>query len=220
MAAAKKTQSAAPAKSPGPVDVNAYLEYVKGVVTAPAKLLPKFLAEKKSLTDLFMMTGVVGLLTFVGVLVGDFIAGYNVFGIGFVFQHALFVYLGAVLGPIVGTFVFSSLDKSILKLNYSTEEWGKIMVFTTLPYLAAGIAYVLLGLGSLVQGIAGLYSLYLFYTALATIKKVPQDVVIKTIVLAIIAIGLVQYIFASYLVNQALASVVGNPLVWQALLYP
>ena len=203
MAAAKKKAI----KEEG-IDLNQYIEYIKGVVMTPLNVLPGYLAEKKSLNELFKMVAVVNLLTFIGVIIGDYLTpipftGMTLgnLGFGFVLQHAIVIYLGICLGPIVATYVMPEIDKSLLKLNYSKERWAKIFVFTSLPYMAAGALYAIPNSGALLQGLAGLYSLYLLFATLTKIRKVPQDLAIKGLLAYVITIMLVYSIFLGPIYN-------------------
>lgn len=204
--AAKQTKSAASASSG--IDLANIFETVKSVTLTPAQSLPKLLGGKKTLNELFILTGVVGLATLIGALGAAFLL-YGMFGFGFAIQYALVAYIGAVITPIIGLFVLKAIDPSLSKLGYATEEWGKIIVYTSLPFLAAGILQIIPIVGMYwVQSLAGLYSLYLLYFTLTSVKKVSQDKVLPLIVVYIIVLGLIQWVVYVQILSQ---------LVWNSV---
>jgi hypothetical protein len=134
---------------------------------------------------------------------------YGSLGIGFAIQFALVIYIGAVITPIIGIFVLKAIDPSLSKLGYSTEEWGKLVVYTSLPYLAAGILMIIPVFGmQWLQGLAGLYGLYLFFYSLTKVKKVKQDVVIPLIIAYFVILSVITWVVYFQIVNQLVMSAI------------
>jgi uncharacterized protein with PQ loop repeat len=215
MAATKATKSSAK-KSSVSIDLANVVETVKSVILTPTQALPKLLAQKKTLNELIVLTAIVAVPTLVGALV----AGFALYGLGasFAIQYAILAYVGSVAVPILAVLILDFLDPSLSNLKYTREGWGKIVVYTSIPYLVAGAVQIIPFWGiQWLQSLAGLYGLYLFYFTLTKIKKVPQDKVIALILIYIVVLGVLSWTVYGYLVtNMAWSATWGS---WRPPLY-
>lgn len=180
--------------SPPGSPANSLVERAKGILLKPAEEWPRIAAEPA--TPGGLITRYALPLAAIGP-VSTFLHG-QLFGygaLGFTYKPGLVVGLSGlvvsyILG-IVGIVVLALIaDFLAPKFNGVSDRTAafKLVVYGSTAAWLAGIAQLIPGLGIL--GLAGLYSLYLYYTGAAPLMKVPQDKAVAytavTIVCAIV----------------------------------
>ncbi len=83
------------------------------------------------------------------------------------------------------------------KFESSTSEVNayKLVVFSFLPYLAAGVIYLIPSLGTLVA-LMGLYCIYLFYVGIPVIMNTPEEKVLPFSITIILSVLVIYFIIS------------------------
>lgn len=155
------------------------VERIKAILLKPVETWPIIAAEPSSPSELITrwaipLAAIAPLATF---LHGQ-LFGYGALGISY---HPGLI---GGLSTLLVTYVLSLVSVVVLALiaDWLAPKFGgtsnrnaafKLVVYGSIAAWLAGIAQLIPGLGFL--GIAGLYSLYLYYTGAAPLMKVPQD---------------------------------------------
>ena len=137
----------------------------------------------------FLSFGIIG-QTVLGITVRSFSTGLSA---------ALVQLSNAVLGVYVLAMVIDMLAPSF----DSEKNMGKslqLAVYSGTAGWVAGILLLIPGL-SLISFLAGLYSIYLFYTGIPVLKKTPQSKVIGYLVLTVICMIVIYGVF-SYILEK------------------
>jgi len=203
---AKGSHMTDPMSPPGS-PANSLIERAKGILLKPAEEWPKIAAEPATPGELITRYAVP--LAAIGP-VATFLHG-QLFGygaLGFSYKPGLMAGLSGlivsyILG-IVGIVVLALIaDWLAPKFNGTSDRTAafKLVVYGTTAAWLASVFNLIPGLGIL--GLAGLYSLYLYYTGAAPLMKVPQDKAAAytgvTILCAIVLYIVIGAVSASFL---------------------
>ncbi|MCB2052494.1 MAG: YIP1 family protein [Novosphingobium sp.] len=152
---------------------------VKGILLKPGEEWPKIQSENKSVGDI-VTTYALPLIAIgpVAGFIGGQVFGYGAFG--FSYRPGL---MGG-LGTAVVTFVMGFVGLFVLTFiaNFLAPRFGgqdnqasafRLVAYSLTASWVAGIFGLIPALGFL--GIAGLYSIYLFYTGVGPMMKIPQE---------------------------------------------
>ncbi|MGD9664480.1 MAG: Yip1 family protein [Novosphingobium sp.] len=171
---------------------------VKGILLKPGDEWPKIQSENKSVGDI-VTTYALPLIAIgpVAGFIGGQVFGYGAFG--FSYRPGL---MGG-LGTAVVTFVMGFVGLFVLTFiaNFLSPRFGgqdnqasafRLVAYSLTASWVAGIFGLIPALGFL--GIAGLYSIYLFYTGVGPMMKIPQEKAggyVAVTILAAIAVSII-----------------------------
>lgn len=175
----------------------------KNLLLAPAKEWQSIDEEDVNsshvLTYLLVLASIPAVAGFIGM---GFI-GLNVFGIhsgsiGWGFRNAISTYLGIVGGAYISAFVIDFLaDK--FQATSSFNVAFKVVAYSYTPMCVAGVFYLIPSLSFLVP-LAGLYGLYILYTGMKPMLKVPEDKMMGYFIVCLLSIIVVSMVLGAILV--------------------
>ncbi len=185
--------------------MNNIIERVKNILTTPKKEWETIKAETISIPDMFTKYAMI----LAAVPAVAYIIGYSLIGtsvLGFHFRYPI----GSALFAAILTYVFGLAGIYILGMIIDTlaPSFGaekdlnssmKAAVFAYTATWAAGVFYIIPALSILVM-LASLYSFYLLYLGMQTMKAAPADKQVGYFVVTII-VAIVIYLIIGFLVG-------------------
>jgi hypothetical protein len=122
-------------------------------------------------------------------------SGFYRFSFGASLLNALVTYALTVAGIWVLGMVISWLAPRFGSVRDDVKGM-KVAVFTYLPFLAAGVLYLIPSLSPLVF-LVGLYCLYIMYVGLPAVMGTPKEKSVAYIIVTIVALILIYFIVAA-----------------------
>ena len=181
----------------------------KNLLLAPAKEWQSIDEEDVNSSHVLTYLLVLALIPAVAGFIGMGFIGLNVFGIhsgsiGWGFRNAISSYLGIVGGAYISAFVIDFLaDK--FQATSSFNVAFKVVAYSYTPMCVAGVFYLIPSLSFLVP-LAGLYGLYILYTGMKPMLKVPEDKMIGYFIVCLLSIIVVSMvvgaIFGAIFINS------------------
>ena len=163
----------------------------KNLLLAPAKEWQSIDEEDVNSSHVLTYLLVLALIPAVAGFIGMGFIGLNVFGIhsgsiGWGFRNAISSYLGIVGGAYISAFVIDFLaDK--FQATSSFNVAFKVVAYSYTPMCVAGVLYLIPSLSFLVP-LAGLYGLYILYTGMKPMLKVPEDKMMGYFIVCLLSI--------------------------------
>lgn len=175
----------------------------KNLLLAPAKEWQSIDEEDVNSSHVLTYLLVLALIPAVAGFIGMGFIGLNVFGIhsgsiGWGFRHAISTYLGIVGGAYISAFVIDFLaDK--FQATSSFNVAFKVVAYSYTPMCVAGVLYLIPSLSFLVP-LAGLYGLYILYTGMKPMLKVPEDKMMGYFIVCLLSMIVVSMVVGAILV--------------------
>lgn len=181
----------------------------KNLLLAPAKEWQSIDEEDVNSSHVLTYLLVLALIPAVAGFIGMGFIGLNVFGIhsgsiGWGFRNAISTYLGIVGGAYISAFLIDFLaDK--FQATSSFNVAFKVVAYSYTPMCVAGVFYLIPSLSFLVP-LAGLYGLYILYTGMKPMLKVPEDKMMGYFIVCLLSIIVVSMvvgaIFGAIFINS------------------
>ena len=179
------------------MDIMKIINQAKDLIFNPKGTMEKLKDEKVELKDIIMYLAIVGVPTFLGLLIGY---GFVWWGggqlIGHAFAIAIIVYIMSIIGIIVFGFILNALAPSF-KTKQNKMQALKLVSYAATPWLLLGIINIFpaAALISLIGGLYGLYILYLGIPILmGTGKEQQMPFFIIGLIVYIIVMGVIYWI--------------------------
>ena len=173
----------------------------KNLLLAPAKEWQSIDEEDVNSSHVLTYLLVLALIPAVAGFIGMGFIGLNVFGIDSVswgFRNAISSYLGIVGGAYISAFVIDFLaDK--FQATSSFNVAFKVVAYSYTPMCVAGVLYLIPSLSFLVP-LAGLYGLYILYTGMKPMLKVPEDKMMGYFIVCLLSMIVVSMVVGAILV--------------------
>ena len=173
----------------------------KNLLLAPAKEWQSIDEEDVNSSHVLTYLLVLALIPAVAGFIGMGFIGLNVFGIDSVswgFRHAISTYLGIVGGAYISAYVIDFLaDK--FQATSSFNVAFKVVAYSYTPMCVAGVFYLIPSLSFLVP-LAGLYGLYILYTGMKPMLKVPEDKMMGYFIVCLLSMIVVSMVLGAILV--------------------
>ena len=182
----------------------------KNLLLAPAKEWQSIDEEDVNSSHVLTYLLVLALIPAVAGFIGMGFIGLNVFGIhsgsiGWGFRNAISSYLGIVGGAYISAFVIDFLaDK--FQATSSFNVAFKVVAYSYTPMCVAGVFYLIPSLSFLVP-LAGLYGLYILYTGMKPMLKVPEDKMMGYFIVCLLSMIVVSMVLGAILVAIFINSV-------------
>ena len=125
------------------------------------------------------------------------------YGVTTALATAMVMYVTSLVAPFVAAVVLEKLAPKF-ESSGNTAQALKLVAYASTPVWVAGVFYVVLMLAPLAL-LAAIYAIYLFYLGLPVLMKTPHDKVVPFMVVAAIAIIVLN------IVLRAIVSVFGLP---------
>ncbi len=180
--------------------MQALVERIKLMILKPRETWATIVSEEIEVIELFKQyLLIVAAVPAVASLIGRWIVGIRIPFVG-VYRYTFFEALSSAILEYI--LIIASVWAAGKVINYlankfeSTQDENrayKLIVFTYLPYLAAGVFYLIPSLGTLVV-LMGLYCLYIFYIGLPIVMETPGDKVLPYEVVTILALLVIYFI--------------------------
>ena len=174
------------------------VERIKAILLKPAETWPSIAAEPATPGDLIMRWAVpLAAIGPVATFLHGQLFGYGALGISYHpglmggLSTLLVTYVLGLVGVVVLALIADWLAPKFGGSSDRTAAFKLVAYGSTAAWLA-GIAQLIPGLGIL--GIAGLYSLYLYYTGAAPLMKVPQDKAVAYTAVTIVCAALLYFV--------------------------
>ncbi len=175
----------------------------KNLLLAPAKEWQSIDEEDVNSSHVLTYLLVLALIPAVAGFIGMGFIGLNAFGIhsgsiGWGFRNAISTYLGIVGGAYISAFVIDFLaDK--FQATSSFNVAFKVVAYSYTPMCVAGVFYLIPSLSFLVP-LAGLYGLYILYTGMKPMLKVPEDKMMGYFIVCLLSMIVVSMVLGAILV--------------------
>ena len=175
----------------------------KNLLLAPAKEWQSIDEEDVNSSHVLTYLLVLALIPAVAGFIGMGCIGLNVFGIhsgsiGWGFRNAISSYLGIVGGAYISAFIIDFLaDK--FQATSSFNVAFKVVADSYTPMCVAGVFCLIPSLSFLVP-LAGLYGLYILYTGMKPMLKVPEDKMMGYFIVCLLSMIVVSMVLGAILV--------------------
>lgn len=182
--------------------MNALIEMIKQLILKPKQTWQDIQSDSLTTQDilkkyLILAVSIPAAATFVGRwIVGIRIPFYGVHRLSFfaslftaVLEYSL-ILIGIWGAGKVIQFLAEKFESSTHEINAY-----KLIVFSFLPYLAAGIIYLIPSLGTLVA-LMGLYCLFIFYLGIPVIMETPEERVLPFSIVSILVVLIIYFIIS------------------------
>ena len=147
----------------------------KDLVFNPKGAMEKLKDEKVETKDIVIYLAIVGIPTFLGVLLGYGFFWWGGFGglIGYAFALAIITYILSIIGIVVFGFILNALAKNF-KTKENKMQAMKLVSYAATPWLLLGILNIFPGFG-FISLVGGLYGLYILYLGIPILMGTPKE---------------------------------------------
>jgi hypothetical protein len=195
------------------MDIMKIVNQAKDLVLNPTGTLKKLKDEKVELNDIIIYLAIVGIPTFLGLLIGY---GFIWWGggslIGYAFAIAIITYIMSIIGVIVFGFILNALAPTF-KTTQNKMQALKLVSYAATPWLLLGIVNIFPA-AALISLLGGLYGLYILYLGIPILMDTNKDQQMPFFI-----VGLVVYIVVMGVVYW-LTSWIWWQLVWSTVWTP
>ena len=192
------------------MDIMKTVNQAKDLVFNPKGTMEKLKNEKVELKDIIVYLAIVGLPTFLGLLIGYGFVWGGIGGlIGYAFVIALITYIMSIIGVIVFGFILNALAPSF-KTKQNKMQALKLVSYAATPWLLLGIVNIYPA-ASLISLVGGLYGLYMLYLGIPILMGTPKEQQMPFFI-----VGLIVYIIVMGVINW-LTGWIWWQMVWSAV---
>jgi hypothetical protein len=179
------------------MDISKIINQAINIMLKPQETLRKLKDEKVTKNDIIIYLGIVGIPTFIGLLIGyGFVAGLNWSTegtlIGWGFLIAIIGYILSIIGLLVFAYIFNMLAQNF-KSKQSLMQAAKLISYAATPWLVLGIFNAIPSAG-IISFIGGIYGLYLLFIGLPIFMDTPKDQQIPYFIVGLIVFFIVMVI--------------------------
>lgn len=190
------------------------VDRAKAILFAPADEWPKIEAEGTAIQDI-LLRYVLPLAAIgpVAGFIGSQVFGYGALGITYrpSFSSALGSAVASYILTVVGIFVLALIADALAPKFGGTSDRLRAFKLVAYSYTAAMLAGIFALIPSLAfLGLLGLYSIYLFYTGVGPLMKVPQDRGVAYTAVTMVA-AIVIYLVVGALAGALVGSMIAGP---------
>ena len=185
------------------VDISKDINRAINIITKPKKALEDLKGESMTKQDLIVYLGLIGVPTFLGVLIGYGFIGYGTSLVGWGFALAVIQYVLSIIGIIVFGYILNALAPSF-KSKQNLMNAMKLVAASATPWLIAGIFYFYPAAG-VISFLGGIYGLYILYLGIPILMETPKDQHIVYLV-----VGLIVYIIIMGVVSLITGAIWGS----------
>jgi hypothetical protein len=160
------------------MEINKIINQAINIMLKPQETLKKLKNEKFTRNDMIIYLGIVGIPTFIGLLIGyGFVSGLNWTAggslIGWGFLIAIIGYIFSIIGLFVFAYILNALATNF-KSKQNLMQSAKLVAYSATPWLVLGIFYVFPAAG-VISFLGGIYGLYILYLGLPIYMETPKD---------------------------------------------
>ncbi len=193
------------------MDINKIINQAINIMLKPKETLRKLKNEKVTRNDMIIYLGIVGIPTFIGLLIGyGFVSGlnWNTGGslIGWGFVIAIIGYIFSIIGLFVFAYILNALATNF-KSKQNLMQSAKLVAFSATPWLVLGIFYIFPAAG-VISFLGGIYGLYILYLGIPIYMETPKDQQLPYFV-----VGLIVFIIIMSIVWWIIGWIWGS-LLW------
>ena len=194
------------------MDIGKIINQVIKLVTNPKQALQEASSQSMTRNDIIIYLGIIGIPTFLGILLGyGFFFWYGTF-IAAAFAGAIVYYIVAIISIIIFGYLVNALAPNF-KSQQNQAQAFKLVAYASTPWLLAGILYILPGWLWPIVFLAGLYGLYILYLGLPILMGTPQDQQIIYLLISAIIFGalmmIIWWVTSMIIRNVAIGSALG-----------
>lgn len=180
---------------------------VKGILTTPKSEWLAIAAEPDDVEAIYRnyivyLAAIPALSMFFGLTIVG-LPFFGRYGVTTALASAIATYVTSLVAPFIAAVVLEQLAPKF-QSSGGTARALKLVAYASTPVWVAGVFYLVLVLAPLAF-VAALYAIYLFYLGLPELMKTPHDKVVPFMVVAAIAIVVLN------IVLRAIVSVLGLP---------
>ena len=157
------------------MDISKTINQVINLITKPKQTLQEVSSQSMTRNDIIIYLAIVGIPSFIGILVGYGLLWSSNFLIVAAFIGAIVYYIVAIIGVIIVGYLINAFAQTF-KSQQNQAQALKLVAYASTPWLLAGIFYIIpfYGIGFLTM-LAGIYGLYIFYLGLPIFMGTPKD---------------------------------------------
>jgi len=174
------------------MDIMKVIKQAIDICLNPKVSLEKLKDKKVTQKDIIIYLAIIGIPTFLGVLLGYGIFSWGVNYFGWGFALAIVQYILSIIGVIVFGFIFNALAQNF-KTKQNLMQALKLVAYAATPWLLIGILSIIPG-ASFIIFLGGLYGLYILYLGIPILMKTPKDQHIPYLIFGIIVYFIVMVI--------------------------
>ena len=190
------------------MDIMKMVNQAKDIVLNPSGTMKKLKDEKVTTKDIIIYLGIVGIPTFLGILLGYGFFWWGGFGglIGYAFALAIITYILSIVGVIAFGFILGALAPTF-KTKQDKMQAMKLVAYAATPWLLLGIVNIFPA-AALISLLGGLYGLYILYLGIPILMGTPKDQQMPYFI-----VGLIIYIVVMGVIYM-LIGWIWSSLVW------
>lgn len=188
------------------MDFSKLIKRVIAIITKPNDEWQVIKQEEMSVAGMF--TGYAVILALIGPIAG--LIGWMAFtgwGAKFFVTWSIVTYVLSLAGVFLAGFVIDALATTFGAQKNMVESM-KVAVFAMTASWVAGVFHLIPAL-SILAGLAGFYSLYLFYLGLKFVKNPPQDKLVGYFVVILVVEIVIYFIIGAITTAIVFGSAVG-----------
>lgn len=156
------------------MDIMKTVNQAKDLVFNPKGTMEKLKDEKVELNDIIIYLAIVGIPTFLGLLIGYGFVWWGGGGlIGYAFAIAIIAYIMSIVGVIVFGFILNALAPTF-KTTQNKMQALKLVSYAATPWLLLGIVNIFPA-AALISLVGGLYGLYILYLGIPILMGTTQN---------------------------------------------
>jgi hypothetical protein len=150
--------------------------------------------EKTSTQDIIIYLAIVGIPTFLGIIIGYGFIGWGSYGtfIGYAFGLAIVTYIFSIVGVIIFGFILNILSESF-KTKQNQMQAMKLVAYAATPWLLLGI-FNIFPAASVISLLGGLYGIYILYIGIPILMETPKEQHIPYLIVSIIVFIIIMFI--------------------------
>jgi hypothetical protein len=153
------------------------------------------------------LAGLSAVAAFIGMgLIGTSVLGVKIGGINYGINQAVLVFVGALVGFFITTYVVDALAPSF-KSEKNIGKSAQLVAYTSTASYVGGMFSILPAI-ALIGSLLALYGLYLLYVGLPILKKTPEEQRVPYIVVTILVLIVVYFVLAT-VIGLILAPILG-----------